>query len=135
MIQLRVFWTYDHWKLVLWSYMISVCCVLLNNLAIDIACLSLYCVNVTTLSVKVISLPFYDNVYRVFKDPYDILDIQRVSYMLFIQLPYMVIYHMLIFCTLVSITIINFFLDDVSNVVPVQILTNNLFHYIYSWKK
>ena len=42
--------------------MIYVCHVLLNKFAIDITCLSSYFITVSDLSVKVISLPIYDNI-------------------------------------------------------------------------
>ena len=44
---------------------------------VDIACLSLYCVNITALSVRVLYFPFYVNAYRYFYDIYDILHLQR----------------------------------------------------------
>ena len=87
------------------------------------------------LSVEVISLPIYNNVYRYFKDTYNLLDSQRFCSMVFLKIPYLEIYHILKFCTLVSITVITIFLDGVYDAVPVKMLTTNSFRSIYSWKK
>ena len=70
-----------------------------------------------------------------FLNPYDRLDLPRVYSMVFTQIHYLVIYHILSFCTLVSITIINLHLDGFSDSVPVQILTTHCFHSIHYWKK
>ena len=45
-----------------WSYVIYVCHVIVNKFSIDIACLSLYCVSLMALRVKVLSFPIFDNV-------------------------------------------------------------------------
>ena len=46
--------------------------------------------------------------------------------MIFTQIPQLVIYYILTFCTLVSITIISFMQDGVSDAVPAGLLAKNL---------
>ena len=112
------------------------CCnILLNNFSIDIACLSLYCVNATALSFKVLSLTFDDKFYRYFQNTYYILDIPRVCSMEFIHIPQLVLYHISNFCTLENIAIINFHSDGVCDALRVKILTTYCFHSIHYWKK
>ena len=55
----------------------------------------------------------------------------------FIHLLQLVIYHILYltFCTLVSITMINFLSGGVSYAVQVEISKNHCFRSIHSWKK
>ena len=118
-----------------WSYMISVFHVLLNKLSIDIARLLLYCVSVIDFWVKVFSFTCYNNIvilrfyiiYFIYTE--FLCGIYWAS--LAVNLPYLYF----TFFTLVSITNINFLLDRISNVVPVQMFTNHCFHSIHSFKK
>ena len=114
-----------------WSYMISVFHVLLNKLSIDIARLLLYCVSVIDFWVKVFSFPCYDNIvilkfyiiYFIYTEYFRGI----YSASLAGNLPYLYF----TFLTLVSITNSNFLLDRISNVVPVQMFTNNNFYSIH----
>ena len=115
--------------------MIYVYHVLLHKSAIDITHSDFYRVNVTALSVNALSFTFRITYIGIFKNPYDQLDLPRVYSMVFTQLHYLVIYHILSFCTLVSITIIKFNLDGFSDAVPVQILMTHCFHSIHYWNK
>ena len=55
--------------------------------------------------------------------------------MLFTQISQLVIYHILTFVALVSITIVNLHLDGVSYAVSVKILINRGLCSIRSWKE
>ena len=115
--------------------MISVYHVLLNKSAIDITRSDFYRVNVTALSVNALSFTFRITYIGIFKNPYDQLDLPRVYSMVFTQLHYLVIYNILTFCTLVSITIVNFHLDGIFDALTIRMLMTHCFVYIRSQKK